>query len=228
MPFTAATFQFLEELVGHNDRAWFEANKKRYEAHCREPALDFVRAIAPHLEVLAPRFVADDRKVGGSLMRVNRDTRFSHDKAPYKTNLGVQLRHEGGADVHAPGIYVHLSPSECFVGVGSWMPEPPVLDTIRRQIADHPDRFRAAVASLVAPWDRDGGHGGIERLKRPPKGFDPAHPLVEELKKKSHLATRPLTRAEVLSPDLDAVVAERLAEAVPYLRWLTEAAGAPF
>lgn len=225
--FTDDTFRFLEELPAHNDRAWFEANKQRYERHCREPALAFVRAMAPHLDRLAPRFVADDRKVGGSLMRLNRDTRFSADKSPYKTNLGVQFRHEGGADVHAPGIYVHLAADGCFVGVGSWMPEPPVLDAIRRRIVADPAAYERALAA-TGGWSFEGRHGGIERLKRPPKGFDADHPLVEELKKKSHLATRGLERAEVVGAGFDARVAAQLAAVVPYLRWLTEASGAPF
>jgi uncharacterized protein (TIGR02453 family) len=228
MPFTTDTFRFLEALVTHNDRAWFEANKATYEAHCREPALDFVRAMAPWLERVAPRFVADDRKVGGSLMRIYRDTRFSHDKSPYKTNIGIQFRHEGGDDVHAPGIYLHIEAGPCFLGLGSWMPEAAVLASIRNGIVDHPHRFHAAIRPLAPPWDREGRHGGVDALKRAPKGFDPDHPLVAELKKKSHLATRPLTREELTSPDLDGIVAGYLAEAVPFLRWLTEAAGAPF
>jgi uncharacterized protein (TIGR02453 family) len=225
--FDAETFRFLEELAEHNERAWFEVNKARYERSCREPALALVRAMGPRLAELAPRFVADDRKVGGSLMRLHRDTRFSADKSPYKTNLGIQFRHEGGADVHAPGIYLHLAPDGCFVGIGSWMPEPPVLDRIRRALVADPDGYRAAVAPL-AGWDTSGEGHGTQRLQRPPKGFPPDHPLVEQLKQKSHLVSRPLPRAEVVGPGLDARLGDHLHVALPYLRWLTEASGAPF
>lgn len=224
--FTEQTFAFLADLAAHNERAWFEANRARYEAVVREPALDLIRAMGPRLAELAPRFVADDRKVGGSLMRLHRDTRFSADKSPYKTNVGIQFRHEGGADVHAPGIYVHLDPASCFVGIGSWMPEPPVLDRIRRALVADPDGYRAATA---APgWDTDGGRHGAERLKRAPKGFPADHPLVEELKKKSHLATRALSREEVVGDGFADVLTSHLSAALPYLRWLTEASGAPF
>lgn len=224
--FTADTFRFLEELHDHNERAWFEGQKARYERSCREPALELIRAMGPRLHELAPRFVADDKKVGGSLMRIHRDTRFSADKTPYKTNLGIQFRHEGGEDVHAPGVYLHLANDGCFLGIGSWMPEPPVLDRIRRSIADQPDAYRAATA--LPGWDTDGGEHATERLKRPPKGFDPGHPLVEELKKKSHLATRKLSRDEVVGDGLPDRLTAHLRAALPYLRWLTEASGAPF
>ena len=107
--FSRATLKFLDELAANNNKAWFDENKPRYESLVREPALDFIEAMGPTLKTLAPHFRADLRKGGGSLMRVFRDTRFSHDKTPYKTNIGIQFRHELGKDVHAPGFYVHLS-----------------------------------------------------------------------------------------------------------------------
>lgn len=225
--FTADTFTFLEDLADHNERAWFEANKARYERFCREPALALIRAMGPRLAELAPRFVAEDKKVGGSLMRIHRDVRFSKDKSPYKTNIGIQFRHEGGEDVHAPGVYLHVAATDCFLGIGSWMPDGPVLERIRRSIADHPDEWRAAVAPLDG-WDVDGDKHGTERLKRAPKGYDPDHPLIEELKKKSHLVSRWLSRDEVVGEGLDDRLGAHLSAAVPYLRWLTEASGAPF
>ena len=80
--FTKSTFAFLDELAMNNNRAWFESNKPRYEALVREPAFDFIEAMGPVLEKFAPAFRAEPRKVGGSLMRVFRDTRFSRDKTP--------------------------------------------------------------------------------------------------------------------------------------------------
>jgi uncharacterized protein (TIGR02453 family) len=225
--FSEATFDFLEGLAAQNERAWFEAHKADYEAHCRGPALALIRALAPHLERLAPRFRADDRKVGGSLMRVHRDTRFSADKRPYKTNVGVQLRHEGGADVHAPGVYLHLAPEGCFLGIGVWMPEPPVLDGIRRHIVADPGAWTAAVAGSTG-WRFDGEHGAGEKLKRAPKGYDPDHPLIEVLKQRSHLGTVDLRRAELFGPGAADRVAGYLEQGLPYLRWLTAACGAPF
>ncbi len=142
--FTKATFQFLDELAANNNRAWFEENKPRYEALVREPALDFIEAMDPVLTKFAPNFRAEPRKMGGSLMRVFRDTRFSRDKTPYKTNIGIQFRHALGKDIHAPGFYVHIATDECFFAVGCWHPESDALGKIRDLIAEKPEQWFAA------------------------------------------------------------------------------------
>jgi len=87
--FTQATLDFLQQLKNNNDREWFQANKQRYEEHIRTPALTLIEDIAPTLQLIAPRFRAIPKKTGGSLMRVQRDTRFAKDKTPYKTNIGI-------------------------------------------------------------------------------------------------------------------------------------------
>ena len=104
----------------------------------------FIRAFQPHLKRISPYFVASDRRVGGSLMRVYRDTRFAKDGDPYKTNVGIQFRHEQGRDIHAPGFYVHVAPGECFLAVGLWRPEAEPLGRIRQAIVELPDRWRRA------------------------------------------------------------------------------------
>ena len=97
-------FAFLADLRANNDREWFAANKHRYEEHLLEPALDFIDEFAPQLEKISPHFRADPRPSGGSLFRIYRDTRFSKDKTPYKTNVGIHFRHERAKDAHAPGL----------------------------------------------------------------------------------------------------------------------------
>ena len=119
-------------------------NKQRYETEVLEPSLAFIREFASRLKKISPYFVASDRRVGGSLMRVYRDTRFGKDKTPYKTNVGIQFRHEFGKDVHAPGFYVHLAPGECFLAMGAWRPDKEALTLIRQAILDHPDRWKRA------------------------------------------------------------------------------------
>jgi len=142
--FSAQTFSFLEELAANNTRDWFADHKQDYEDKVREPALAFINAVGERLPALAPHFTADSRKMGGSLMRVYRDTRFGKDKTPYKTNVGIQFRHEVGKDVHAPGFYVHISAASCFVGVGTWHPPADALLNIRQLIADKPELWLAA------------------------------------------------------------------------------------
>ena len=80
--FTKATFSFLDELTNNNNREWFETNKPRYELLVRAPALEFIEQMGPVLEKIAPHFRTDPRKVGGSLMRVYRDTLFARDRTP--------------------------------------------------------------------------------------------------------------------------------------------------
>jgi len=110
--FPPQTLAFLRELADNNRRDWFKPNKVRYEEHVLDPALRFIIAMQAPLADFAPHFTAVPDRVGGSLMRIYRDTRFSKDKLPYKTNVGIQFRHESARDVHAPGYYVHVAPSE--------------------------------------------------------------------------------------------------------------------
>ncbi|OHB79616.1 MAG: TIGR02453 family protein, partial [Planctomycetes bacterium RBG_16_64_12] len=142
--FEPTIFQFLEELADNNNRPWFHQNKWRYDCEVLEPCLAFIRAFEPRLKKVSRFFVASDRRVGGSLMRVYRDTRFSKDKTPYKTNVGIQFRHEFGRDVHAPGFYVHIAPEECFLAVGVWRPDRESLSQIRQAIVNESDRWRRA------------------------------------------------------------------------------------
>jgi uncharacterized protein (TIGR02453 family) len=223
--FTKDTFRFLEELAAHNNRTWFEANKPRYEALVREPALDFIEAMGPGLATFAPHFVAEPRKVGGSLMRVFRDTRFSRDKTPYKTNIGIQFRHVLGKDVHAPGFYVHIATDECFFGVGCWHPDADMLGRIRDHIAEKPEKWLAARNDKIfaTQWALGG-----DRLIRPPRGYAADHPAIEDLKRKDFVGMAPLPIDEVTGSTLVKLAGDRFAETVPFMRFLCEALGVQY
>jgi hypothetical protein len=109
--FTADLFTFLQDLRKHNDRTWFAKNKERYLDAVQEPALEFVRSFGPYLRKVSANFVADDRPSGGSLFRIYRDVRFSKDKSPYKTHVGLDFRHRVGKDVHTPSFFYTSSPA---------------------------------------------------------------------------------------------------------------------
>lgn len=222
MPFSSATFSFLERLAAHNDKAWFEAHKAEYEDCVRTPALAYIGAMAPLLADFAPQFRAEARKMGGSLMRVYRDTRFARDKTPYKTNVGIQFRHRLGKDVHAPGFYLHVAPEECFLGVGSWHPEADLLGRIRDLIAARPERWRAARddRGFSRHWRLVG-----DSLTRPPRGYAADHPEIADIKRKDFIGLCSLTRQEVAGTRLVDLSAERFAAAAPLMRFLCEAAG---
>ena len=139
--------KFLRQLAKNNNREWFQKNKERYEGEVRDPLLRFVEAFGPRLQKISPHFVADPKKMGGSLFRIYRDTRFSRDKSPYKTFCGVQFRHERAKDVHAPGFYLHIQPDEVFVGVGLWHPEGDTLRLIRDAIVIESSTLGTALAA---------------------------------------------------------------------------------
>ncbi len=223
--FAKATFAFLDELAANNRRDWFEANKARYEALVREPALEFIAAMAPELARFAPHFRADPRKLGGSLMRVYRDTRFARDKTPYKTNIGIQFRHSLGKDVHAPGFYVHLATDECFLAVGCWRPESDVLGRIRDLIAAQPDRWFAVRDNrkLRDVWSLRG-----DSLSRPPRGYAADHPAIEDLKRKDFIGLASLSRQEAIGAGLVKLAAKRFAAAAPFMAFLCEAIGVSY
>jgi uncharacterized protein (TIGR02453 family) len=220
--FQPALVSFLEDLRFHNERPWFEANRQRYERDLREPALAFIEAMGPRLAAISPELVADTRKVGGSLMRVNRDIRFSKDKSPYKTNLGIQFRHSAGKDVHAPGLYFHVEPGEAFLAAGLWHPDKEPLAQIRTAIAERPADWLAARddAGFQRLW-RLGG----EANKRPPRDFDPDHPLIEDIKRTDFIAVAELPEEAIFGPAFPDRAGEYFAAATPLMRYLCGAVG---
>ncbi len=218
--FTKSTFAFLDELAANNNRAWFEENKSRYDALVSEPALDFIEAMEPALKVFAPSFRAEPRKVGGSLMRVFRDTRFSRDKTPYKANIGIQFRHALGKDVHAPGFYVHIENDECFWGAGCWHPEADALGKIRDLVVQKPEKWFAVRddKKFAAHWALWG-----DSLTRPPRGYAANHIAIEDIKRKDFVALAPLTIKEVTGKSLVSLTEKRFTESVPLMKFLCEA-----
>ena len=223
--FSRETFNFLDELAENNERAWFEANKPRYEALVREPALDFIEAMEPALKSFAPSFRAEARKVGGSLMRVFRDTRFSRDKTPYKTNIGIQFRHALGKDVHAPGFYVHISSEECFFAAGCWRPASAELAKLRDAIAQEPVKWFAARddKKFAAHWVLAG-----DSLIRPPRGYAADHPAISDIKRKDFIAISQLGIGDVTAGGLIKLAEKRFSETVPLMRFLCGALQVPY
>lgn len=219
---TPELFTFFRELKANNTREWFEVNKQRYEKCVREPLLGFISDFGLRLAEISPHYVADARKTGGSLFRINRDIRFSKDKSPYKTAAGVHFRHEVGKDAHAPGFYLHLEPDGVFVGVGIWQPDGPTLAKIRDAIVAQPERWQRAsrdetfLATFII---------GGESLKNPPKGYAPEHPFVEDLKRKDFIASVTFTEADACAPDFIDRYTGICRRAGPYIGFLTTALG---
>jgi uncharacterized protein (TIGR02453 family) len=223
--FTPELFAFLRDLEQNNDRAWFKANQDRYEAAVREPALDFINDFAAPLAKISEHFVADSRKVGGSLFRIQRDTRFAKDKTPYKTNTGMQFRHFMAKDVHAPGFYLNIQPGECYMGVGLWRPETKSAYRIRAHIDENQAAWKRASRGkrFTDVFTVTG-----DSLKRPPRGYDEDHPLIKDLKRKDFIASVRLTQKQVTSDTFLADFTDNCKRATPFMRFLCEAVGLPF
>jgi len=223
--FTPAMFRFLTELAAHNERDWFNANKARYLSDVQEPALQFVADFAPKLAKVSEHFVADPRPQGGSLFRIYRDTRFSKDKTPYKTHVAMRFGHEAGGDVHAPGFYIHIEPGASYAGAGLWRPEAPLARQIRQAIVDDPAGWKKVAhgKAFLTRFEPDG-----DSLARPPQGFDPNHPLIEDLKRKDFIGGTRLEDQLVTSDRLITEFAVMTKAAAPYVAFLTRSVGLPF
>jgi uncharacterized protein (TIGR02453 family) len=186
---TPELFRFLRQLARNNNRDWFADNKQRYHDVVRDPLCMFVEAVGPKLRKLCPSVIADSRPVGGSLFRIYRDTRFATDKSPYKTTAALGFR-TANKDVAAPTFYLSLQPGTVFAGTGLWHPDPGSLRTIREAIVAHPTQWKRA---------KKIGLAGAPELKRAPRGFDPDHPLLEDLKRKSFYTSTEFTEEQTCS-----------------------------
>jgi len=217
--FCKKTFKFLRDLEKNNNRDWFEVNKSDYEAHVREPALAYIEAMAPYLRKISPHFIASPKKVGGSLMRVYRDVRFSKDKTPYKTNIGIQFRHAAGKDVHAPGFYLHIESSEVFIGAGLWRPDSATLNNVRLHMDENQSHWKKFTGQLYSKGFEL--HG--ESLKKAPRGYVPEHPLIDDLKRKDFVVVQNLKASMVTDKDFVKKTAALFASAKPLMKFICDA-----
>lgn len=223
--FSEDTFKFLEQLAKNNNRPWFNEHKPIYEQTVRSPALDFIEAMQPVIKKLSPNFTAVAKKTGGSLMRVYRDARFSKDKTPYKTNIGIQFRHVAGKDIHAPGFYLHIAPNDCFLGAGIWHPDSKALSRIREMISDNPNAWKNITShkNFKRHFELSG-----DSLKTYPRGYAKDHPMIHDLKRKDFIAIHPLSREEILSPDLIKTMHQRFNIASDLMDYLCNALELPY
>lgn len=222
---TPSLFSFFRDLKKNNDRDWFNANKSRYLESVRDPLLQLITDFGPLLSSISPHFLAIPKANGGSLFRIYRDVRFSKNKDPYKTHAGVHFRHEAGKNAHAPGFYLHIELGAAFIALGLWQPEMSVLTNIRRTIADDPDLWTEIISEkdFSDTYNLEGSS-----LKRPPKGFDAEHPLIDEIKRKDFIAVSRISKDEAMAPDFLVNLAETWGRGRRFAEFLTLASGHPF
>ena len=223
--FTPKTFKFFKLLKKNNKREWFAKNKDRFEVDVKTPFLRFIEDFAGPLGKISPHFVADSQPTGGSLFRIYRDMRFSPDKSPYKTAGGAHFRHKRAKNVHAPGFYLHVAPGEVLAGTGIWRPDGKALAKIRDFIVTNPNTWkkitsaRAFRASCTLSGDT---------LRRPPRGYDPEHQHIEDLKRKDFITMTPFSEKDAGAPDFLKKFTKACKTASSMVEFICEALGLQF
>jgi uncharacterized protein (TIGR02453 family) len=208
-----------------NQSRWFQQNKERYEHSARDPFLQLISDLAPRLKKISPHFVVDPRPVGGSMMRIYRDTRFSKDKTPYKTALAAHFWHAKAKEGATPAFHLRIEPGGSSVGAGIWQPEPGALKKIRSAIAGDAKGWR----KVTSQRELGTGCGMIgESLKRPPPGFDADHPCIEDIKRKDFGLSVPLDERSLAKADFIDQVTDGLRAVAPFLAFLTRSIGLAF
>jgi uncharacterized protein (TIGR02453 family) len=165
--FPAETVAFLTDLRAHNDKAWFDANRVRYQSGYVEPAKEFVELIGPALAKLVPGIRAEP-SVRGSIFRINRDIRFSSDKRPYKDHLDFWFW-EGDRKVAVSGLFLRVWPDGVVVGAGAHAFDNRQLASYRDAVADR--TAGAELATIVGELEAAGHEVGGETYKRVPRGY---------------------------------------------------------
>ncbi|EMI52144.1 DUF2461 domain-containing protein [Rhodopirellula sallentina] len=224
-PISKELFEFLDDLTRNNDREWFAENKDRYESVLREPVLELITQLEKPLRRSAPMLKAIAKRSGGSLMRIYRDTRFSKDKTPYKTNVGISLRHQADGNIHAPGAYIHLADDECFVALGCWRPQRETLAAIRRAIDEDPKAWHRArdQRKFQQSYQLAG-----ESLKTAPRDYPKDHPEIVDLRRIDFIAVSPLTPHDFTQPDIVPRIVGLIRDGKPLMRFLCDAIDVPY
>jgi uncharacterized protein (TIGR02453 family) len=215
--------QFYKNLAANNNREWFNAHKQEYLDDVQAPAVDFVIALGERLKRLSKTIGYDTRTNGaGSIMRIYRDIRFSKDKTPYKTNLGIAFAPGGKKKTESPGFYFHMEADHAVIYTGLPMLSKEALAAYRDAVAD--DKLGKELERALASIRRAGKYEiGGEQSKRVPTGYDPEHMRADLLRYKGLYARSPSIKPAVLtSRQLVDVCFEHCRVMLPLQRWFAK------
>ncbi len=171
--FPLESVAFLKDLSENNNKTWFAEHKGDFEKHLMEPARDFVYEMGNRIKEISPKVVADP-KVDRSIFRMYRDTRFSKDKAPYKTHLGIFFWEGTRPKMDCPGYYFHLEPPNLMLAVGMHCFSKELLGRFRDR-AVHPLHGPDLAKSAAEVTSAGNYEIGGQHYKKTPKGYDPKH-----------------------------------------------------
>lgn len=221
--FPAAGFEFLSELKANNQRDWFQPRKETYEREVKAPMAEMVECLNAEFARFAPEYITDPKK---AMHRIYRDTRFSANKTPYKTNASASFHSSTDEKGSSGGFYVSVSPFQLEIAGGVYMPPPEQMLAIRHRIADRLEEWLALVedkkrVKVLGPLVGDS-------LTRPPKGFPKDHPADFWIRKKQWLYyDLEIDPAEALRPAFFKEVVRRFEAMYPVLCFLREAQPPP-
>ena len=219
--FSKNTIIFFEKLRENNNRNWFEQHRDMYESSILEPSRAFVLAMGARLRTIVPRIMAIPR-VNKSLFRINRDTRFSQDKSPYKTNLGLYFWEGMRSRLECPGFYFHLEPPKMMLGCGFYVFPDRYLDRYRRAVVD-PKKGKEIAGIIEKTAGMKGWTIGGKHYKRVPPGFNPSHPNAQLLQHKGlYFGQETDVPQEFFSSRLVEYCFENYARFGPLHKWLVK------
>ncbi len=213
--------EFLEEIKANNNRDWFLSQKKRYEEYKKE----YHALIGAFLDEMKPKDAnLEMLEVKNCTFRINRDIRFSKDKSPYKTHMGIWMNTNLG-NGNGPGYYLHIEKGKSFVAGGFYSPENTELKKIRKEIAFFHDELEAIVSDKSFKKYFDGLDKN-NTLKTAPKDFDKDHPAIDFLKLKSFTVSHPIADKEIFETDFVKKTSEKLIAIKPLNDFLNRGLGA--
>ncbi len=223
--FPQETKAFLEGIAAHNDKEWFTANRKLYDVGYVEAGRAFVEAIGPALQKLSPSLQYEP-KIGASLMRVNRDTRFSKDKRPYKDHLDLFFWHGQQKGWTHPGFFIRLTAEAVWLGAGMHHLEGDLLTRYRNAVVD--DRAGDALVNAIAKVEAAGDYAiGSMPRKQVPRGYDKAHPRAHYLLWEGLPAMGRMSIDDALSPGFGDKALAHFTNTWPIAKWLLDEVAEP-
>ncbi|MBF0171048.1 MAG: DUF2461 domain-containing protein [Nitrospinae bacterium] len=214
------TVAFFRSLAANNNRAWFDEHRDDYRAQVVAPAMALTTLLGEAFENRVEKLRYEPR-VDGSIFRLNRDVRFSKEKSPYKTNLGVFVWCGAGKKMDSAGLYFHLSPDEIFVGSGIYRVPPEKLDRFRRFV----DAKGKLLADAVETAERQKFALEGETTVRVPKGFPADHPHARFLRHKGFYLSKSLPVSAATKKGFGAKLIRELEPTVPFLNLLAKGLG---
>ncbi len=215
--FSAASLRFLRALKRNNDREWFRARRDDYDRVVRAPMIAVIEQLAIDFGRFAPELMASPKT---SLYRIYRDTRFSGDKTPLKTQVAASFRWRDLPKGGGAGLYLEVNPKWVWMGGGFYAPEPQHLVRIRAHIAaTHPELHRLAGSRT---FKRVFGALEGDKLTRVPRGYAAHDPAAEYLKFKYYLVGREFPPAFATTAAFYPTLVETFKAAMPLIRFLNE------